>query len=288
MSEYVNIGRRDRKTITHQGQTLGLYQWAKKLGIHYETLRVRINVLGWDAERALTVPKGTARTSRPRRPYTKLYKFTLPILVDIMGKRFGRLLVVGLAGKPEGSPQYKFECLCDCGIFRSVNWTSLQNGSTRSCGCLNRELTKQRCTTHGKSHTKEWQILHQIKARCTNPNNVSWDRYGGRGIKVCQRWLDSYDDFFADVGHRPSNRHSLDRINNDGNYEPGNVRWATMVEQSRNTRRNKMYEWKGNSYCVTDLADAVGMPRMRLASRLRAGWALERAINQPRVGGELD
>lgn len=201
--------------------------------------------------------------------------------------KFGRLRVFGCSGKESGSHAYIMECICDCGTIKSVNLYSMEAGLTKSCGCLNRELTRERCTTHGMSHTSEWQILHQIKARCTNPKNSAYPRYGGRGIKVCQRWLDSYDDFLADVGKRPSRAHTLDRINNNGNYEPGNVRWATYAQQGANKRNVKLYDYRGEQLCLSEIARREGIPQPRLAYRIRAGYALEKALSQPRFGGEI-
>jgi hypothetical protein len=118
--------------------------------------------------------------------------------------------------------------------------------------------------------------------RCTNPNSRMWHRYGGRGIRVCDRWRAGFWEFFADVGPRPSPKHTLDRIDNDGHYEPGNVRWAMPKQQSRNTRTNKLVEYKGERKPLAEWAEILGMSRVTLGRRLRLpGWSVERAFTEP-------
>jgi hypothetical protein len=165
--------------------------------------------------------------------------------------RFGRLVVIGLIPGTRAVPA-KAYVRCDCGVEKPVWRNSLAAGLTKSCGCLSRDthrqLRKARAwldqTTHGESRppTVEWKAWDSMKDRCRNPNNKRWKDYGGRGIAVCHEWRDSYPAFLAHVGRRPSPAHSLDRIDNDGNYEPGNVRWATLEEQNRNRRPRS--EWR--------------------------------------------
>ena len=151
----------------------------------------------------------------------------------IHGTRFGRLVVED-EGKPHPSNGVSTSiCLCDCGKYVTVKNHNLQTGKTSSCGCWVRDAARISATRHGMSRTPEWNSWDGMISRCTNKNGASWERYGGRGISVCERWM-KFENFLADMGMKPSKKHSIDRINNDGNYEPGNCRWATAKEQACN------------------------------------------------------
>lgn len=155
---------------------------------------------------------------------------------DLTGMRFGRLI----AKSPTYLRQRRtpiWECLCDCGEIVLIPANSLQFGSTQSCGCLRKESTKCRFTIHGETDKKEYRTWANIFTRCANKNTPYFKNYGGRGITVCNEWKKSYPQFLKDVGRAPSKKHSIDRIDNNGNYEPSNVRWATQSEQLYNSRR---------------------------------------------------
>lgn len=157
--------------------------------------------------------------------------------IDLTGKRFGRFVVREL--KDRKLPLY-WLCDCDCGGTNMVQGGHLKTGSVKSCGCMASELTSKRSTKHGMNSAVEYKTWQQMKERCLNQKGKDFHKYGGRGISVYDAWVNSFELFFAHVGKRPAGCKSLDRINNDGNYEPGNVRWATPAQQSRNTRLTKL------------------------------------------------
>ena len=163
--------------------------------------------------------------------------------IDITGQRFGRLVAVRRA---ENCGRYAaFLCLCDCGHEAVVRSDCLRSGDTRSCGCLLQEILAQNrfAFKHGCSSRDRQTPGHRswtgLKSRCLDAKNKDFRNYGGRGIAVCDRWLDSFENFLADMGPKPSSMHSIDRIDSDGSYEPSNCRWATPKEQQSNTRRKR-------------------------------------------------
>lgn len=162
------------------------------------------------------------------------------------GMRFGRLVVLheverqtNAAGLLDRKPRL-FCCQCDCGVVKKYFLSSLLMGLSKSCGCFHKEQVGKLRRTHGhtigRTRTKLYQAWIGMRARCSHQNNPRFKDYGGRGIKVCDRWNESFECFRLDIGEPPSESHSIDRINNDGNYEPGNCRWATSKEQSVNKR----------------------------------------------------
>jgi hypothetical protein len=164
-------------------------------------------------------------------------------LIDLTGRRFARLTVVRFAGWDKNRRNKRWECVCDCGGSTVATTSALQKGRSRSCGCLVREVNSALHGKHRESSwcedTPEYSAWKHMKQRCSNPNTINFHNYGGRGIRVCSQWVNDYSQFLSDVGRRPSSAHSLDRIDNDGNYEPGNVRWATPKEQANNRKRGK-------------------------------------------------
>lgn len=171
------------------------------------------------------------------RPRTEIIK---------QGERFGRLTAqfeVESYTTPGGTIKRRFQCVCDCGNVIIARSGELKNKDTKSCGCQKIDSTIKRNTKHGYSvrlnKYSEYNIWKGIKARCNNPNKKCWKDYGGRGIKLCDEWFNDFESFYNHIGPRPSMSHSVDRIDNDGNYEPGNVRWATIKEQANNKRTSK-------------------------------------------------
>jgi hypothetical protein len=194
-------------------------------------------------------------------------------LIDISGKTFERLTVVGLSHLDKNKSSY-WLCKCVCGKDKVINKSSLIQGKSKSCGCLNQ--------THGeggfiqgsnlRNPTKEYSLWISIKGRCFNPKMKFFHRYGGRGITMCDRWKNSYEDFLEDVGRAPSSKHSLDRINVDGNYEPSNCKWATQKEQMNNTCRNRFIEWNGKKQTVIQWCEELNLNENKIRSRIKRNW----------------
>lgn len=199
----------------------------------------------------------------------------LPILTDrsraLEAQRFGRLTVIELVRRENGF-QY-WLCLCDCGNTKVIRGDSLLTGKTLSCKCLNNEIASSRAT-HGRGGTRLYSAWNAMKQRCHNPNSTEYHNYGGRGIIVCERWRDSFENFLADMGERPEGM-SIDRIDNDGNYEPGNCRWATSAEQARNKRTNNLVTFQNRTLTVMDWARYFKIPRSTLYARVKKGLPVE-------------
>lgn len=204
---------------------------------------------------------------RPRKPAAGIS----------VGDRFGRWVVVGT----NAPGKRKADCLCDCGERKTVAPSSLRRGCSISCGCRRRELTRMADTCHGLTETRVYGSWGKMRSRCTDPAYHAFHRYGGRGIRVCERWM-SFKNFLADMGHPPTPKHTIDRINNDGNYEPGNCRWVTQKQQVRNSttvtmvsawgETKSLVEWKEDSRCV------VGYDTLKQRIRMY-GFSPEEAIS---------
>lgn len=200
---------------------------------------------------------------------------------DLSGQRFGRLLVLGfdcIQGKTS-----RWICSCDCGNTTSVFRSSLvkQTGGTRSCGCFRNECVSKRNVTHGNSFlnaiTPEYRAWANMKDRCDNPNNKRYKHYGGRGISYCKRW-GRFEAFLKDMGERPSSRHSIDRINNDGNYCKKNCKWSTASEQNANRQCVSLISAYGKTMTAGDWAKLTGLNRSTIDRRIKRGIAPEVAV----------
>lgn len=201
-------------------------------------------------------------------------------LIDLVGQRFGKLVVVGRAAREKGCRPY-WTCLCDCGNLNESQGRNLISGEAKSCGCWKVErLTTHGHTAGGKS-TPIFRAWSSMFERCYNPKHEHYKSYGGRGIAVCPRWHESFENFLADMGPSWSPELTLDRYpDNDGDYEPGNCRWATQAQQSRNRRTTVLLTFDGKEQTLTEWAAELGLTRPALRYRLNAGWPLERVLTK--------
>lgn len=221
------------------------------------------------------------RNPRPERPVN---------FKDLTGEVFKRWEVLSYHGRASGSSGGAiWLCRCDCGTERPVKATSLQSGKSLSCGCLHREIMADRCrrnlvnrtTKHGLSRTREHSSWNQMIQRCHNPKNPTYERYGSKGVTVCDRWRADFLNFLADMGDCPTDSHTIDRIDPFGNYEPGNCRWATDDVQRLNQRRTRRFEFKGEMLAIPELASRTGIADKTLYYRLVIRkWTVERATTQ--------
>lgn len=212
---------------------------------------------------------------------------------DYVGKVFGRLTVIRYLGHTEVKCSNSiWYCQCTCGKFKAVTRRCLKSGIVRSCGCLQSELVSQRMRdplrrtipthkTHGKTSTPEFNVWSKMKHRCSSPSNKCYRHYGGRGITVCDRWLHSFENFLTDMGARPTSKHSIDRIDGNGNYEPGNCRWATMTQQIRNRSISLHVTYEGVTRPLPEWCEIKGLSYHGVRQRLRKGWSPERAFETP-------
>ena len=202
----------------------------------------------------------------------------MPAIKDILNKRFSRLLVkqpVGLLNN-----RMVWLCRCDCGKEINVAGQLLRNGSVRSCGCLKLDQFTTRFTTHGKSKTPLYKVWRAMLNRCNNPNDKSYSDYGGRGIKVCDRWA-LFETFLADMGERPSDKHQIDRIDNDGNYCPENCQWVTRDIQVKNKRNNHFITANGETLHLSEWARRLGCANGAILARIHQGMDEVAAVTKP-------
>ena len=202
---------------------------------------------------------------------------------DLSNTTFHRLTVIAFAGYAHYMAYWT--CRCECGSIRDYRASSLRNGDTKSCGCLNQALRSQRKTIHGKSKTAEYRIWLHMISRCHKETDKSYQRYGQRGITVCDAWRHSFPTFLHDLGPRPTLKHSIERIDNNAGYSPENTIWATSDIQVRNTRRNVYLTHQGITLTLGDWAKRAGIKSHTLAARLRLGWSLALALTTPPLPG---
>jgi hypothetical protein len=193
-----------------------------------------------------------------------------------IGKRFGRV-VVASHSRPEGRSSV-VDGRCDCGDVRPYFITNIARQAEPMCPPC-REKSRPAKGQSGKHPLFNiWKAMIQ---RCENPNHTHYASYGGRGVVVCERWRNDFEAFAADMGDRPSPRHTIDRMNNQKGYQPGNVRWATPYQQLNNTRRTVYVEWQGKRITLSDAAEISGVDRATIAWRVNRGWSMEKIMTTP-------
>ena len=187
-------------------------------------------------------------------------------IINLQNRTFERLTAIE---KVFDKTQYKWKCLCSCGNIVIVVSNKLTSGHTKSCGCLAKEILLKRNTKHNLVRTKEYKCWQKLKERCYNPNCKEYKNYGGRGINVCKEWINSFQCFINDMGNKYSEKHSIDRINVNGNYCKENCRWATSKEQSNNRRNNVIFIYNGISKTQNQWAEFYNISSSTFINRIK-------------------
>lgn len=203
-------------------------------------------------------------------------------LTDLVGTKVGRLDVLKALRYEGKSGRLVVLCRCECGTEKEILAQSLRSGLTFSCGCLNRDREFRKAVnarrTHGMTGTATYRVWRNMHTRCENPKVNGYEHYGERGISVCERWF-KFENFLEDMGEKPDGL-SIDRIDVNGNYEPGNCRWATNAQQAVNRRDNRVIEYNGISQCLSEWANMIGVKPSTLHARLKAGVPIEIALTR--------
>ena len=207
-----------------------------------------------------------------------------PPPIDVSGKRFGRLTVIKQVSQKNKRRGAFFLCHCDCGKEKIIYGYSLRKNITRSCGCLHKEVAANINIKHGMNRrgmaTPEYKSWFHMRQRCKNPNHKGFKNYGGKGISVCNRW-DNFSNFLSDMGTKPTPKHTIDRVDNNGNYEPKNCKWSTNKEQNNNYSRNRIITFNGHSKNLSQWAEFLGVSRNLLYGRIFRGWSDIETITTP-------
>ena len=193
--------------------------------------------------------------------------------IDLTGQRFGKMTVLQEAGRK--NEEILWECACDCGNIKVVSGHSLKRGHTKSCGCSRIGLG----ATHGLTATPIYNVWVNMRKRCYSSYSTEFENYGGRGITVCGRWQNSFENFYADMKDGYEIGLTIDRIDVNGNYEPNNCRWATRLVQQNNNRRNRRFVVNGKEETLSNLCRIYSKNYSTVQKRLKLGWGIERALS---------
>lgn len=198
---------------------------------------------------------------------------------DLTDETFGLLTAVAYAGT-SATHRTLWDCVCECGEKVTVRAERLRSGYTKSCGCLSKRRMATLNRTHGQSKTPLYRVWRGMIQRCEDAKHPSFPDYGGRGITICAKWRNSFEAFARDMAPGYRAGLSIDRIDNSLGYFPGNCRWATPTQQNRNRRFNRLITFRGETRCLTEWAELIGVKPTTLSQRLNRGWPLERALTQ--------
>lgn len=199
---------------------------------------------------------------------------------DLTGNKYGRWTVI-LEGERGHQGKRRWNCICECGTRGLVYQDNLLSGKSESCGCLRQERSVAKCRTHGERHSRLYRIWTGMKTRCNNSYHTAYKDYGGRGVTICDEWSDY--TVFRDwaLSHGYADNLTIDRIDNDGNYEPSNCRWVTQATQVNNCRSNRILEYNGERHTMAEWSKLTNIPYHTLAQRLeKLNWSVERALTE--------
>lgn len=204
---------------------------------------------------------------------------------NLKGKNFGKLTVLErIENKGE---KVCWICFCECGNYKNVLSVHLKDGAITNCGCVKKQIISKANTKHGKSNTRLFRIYSHMKDRCYRKNDKRYKNYGGRGIKICDEWLNDFMNFYNwAMKNGYQENLTIDRINVNGNYEPSNCRWASIKDQMNNTTRNVYLTYNNETHTISEWSEIIGIPYKTLQRRLNRKWTIERALTQKKRGGD--
>jgi hypothetical protein len=289
-----NLNKSNSRMITHNNKTQTLTKWANETGLNRYRILARIN-RGKSIEEALSIT--ITKSDKVNKPFSSKTKFKKLFtdkdnfpkhtqLENVAGQRYDKLVAIRLYGISENNHSWWW-FKCDCGIEKPMKLnavkTHFKNTGKTTCGCSRKEAIKNnpcfKRKTHGLSNTKEHRTWRSIRTRCTNKKDAAYFNYGGRGIKICERW-NSFENFLSDMGFAPNKSYTIDRINVNGDYEPLNCRWTTRQEQSNNRRNCRYLTVNGITKTLSQWSKNNNICRSTLEGRINMGWTPENIVSK--------